>query len=338
MSLVATVVDPLVQPVPSGWDKFVHYERLVPGWDPGLVRAVDWCARHTSSMALVTERGSGEPVAAFHARHVAPVHPHRFTRPGRIPLTSLTVCVTPQPVGETGVAFAQGTDASDRAEAVRTFERAVRRRAGRMASLGFGYQGLYDHQLPAVRRRGRIGFRLSPRMVITNEWPDGDSYLRSLRHKWRYHLRKIRQTIDRDGLRVELVPQVDPQQACWLAERVRRRYAGRALPPPPLPLTYFTRLVALPESRFLTYHDGRGRLVAYTALYDDGHDLVTICWGSRKGSDGGRANLYFDQYRRLVEEMVAHGRERLLLGRGWEQIKRRYGARPEQRWGLVSPW
>lgn len=336
MSLSATVVDPLVAPPPAGWEAFVGAQRLPPAWQPGLVTAVDWCAATTSSLVLVTDAG-GTPVAAFHARHVSSVRAWRFTRPGRRPLTGMTVCVTPRPNEDAGVAFAEDTDPRDRTEAVRVFEKAVRAALGPAGPLVLAYQGLYREQLAVVPTTGRVRVPLHPQMVLVNRWSDPDAYLRSLQHKWRYHLRRLRERIEQDdSLRVELCDRIDPVQACWLVERVRRRHSPRFLVSPPLPVRYFEQLAALPGVRFLTYTDRGGRLLAFTAVHDDGRDLLPVCWGTRDPSDGGRRDLYFDQYLRLVELMVTSGRRSLLLGRGMEQIKRRYGARPEPRWGLVG--
>jgi hypothetical protein len=338
MSLTATVVDPLTGPPPSGWDQFVAAQRLPPGWYADLITAMDWCATAPSSMALVHDR-AGAPVAAFHARHLGPGRPWRFSTPGRAPVAGLTACVTPPPANDAGIAFAAGTDGHDRREAVRVFERAVRRRARlvRPARPLIGYRGLYEDDLRAVPTGRRITFRLSPQMALTNEWPDVTSYLRSLTKKFRYQVRKVRETVDADRtLRVDPDGAVDPVEACWLAEVVRRRYASRWLPSPPLPTCYFARMARLPGTRLVTYRDGRGRLLAYLALYDDGRDLAMVCWGSRATADGRRTDVYFDQYLRLVDLMIGSGRQRLLMGRGMEQIKGRYGARPLPRWGVVG--
>jgi len=336
MSLVAMVVDPLIGPVPEGWDEFVRDQRLLPVWSSRLLRAADWCAQTASSMVLVRESGGGPPVAAFHTRHLGLGHPGRFVQPGRIPVASLTECRTAPATTEAGLAFARATGEPDRAEAVRVFERAIRARAG-PGGRAIAYRNLLDRHLPVVPAAGRVKLRVTPRMVLTNQWPDLAGYLASLPGKWRSQLRKIRDTVRTDpSLRFAVAGTIDPAEAGWLAEVVRNRYASRAVPRPPLPAGYFAELGRLPGSRFLTYRDGRGRLVGYSALYDDGQELRLICWGSRGETDGRRGNLYFDQYLRLVELMVGTGRRRLILGPGMQRIKARYGARPEARWALVG--
>jgi hypothetical protein len=328
MSLVATIVDPRTEPVPAAWDAFVAAERLLPLWSSDILRAADWCAPAASSFVLVEESVSGAPVALFHARHHGATRPSRYARPGRLPAVTLTECRIAPGLMDAGMAFAAGTAARDRTEAVRAFESAVRRRTG-PGGLAIGYRELTDAHLAAVPAARRIRLRLSPTMVLHNEWSDLDGYLAARPRKFRAQLRKVR-----DGVRVapELVESVDPGPACWLAEQVRRRHFPRAVPRPPLPELYFRHLAALPGSRFLTYRDEGGRLLAFTAVLDTGEDLLLVNWGSA-AADG---NLYFDQYRRLVELMISTGRRRMVMGKGMRDLKARYGARPEPLWGVVG--
>jgi hypothetical protein len=335
MSFTATVVDPLTDPEPPGWRAFVAAYRLPPMWDPAVVREVDWCARQGSAMVTVTSPGHAGPVALFHARRWGPTRPGRFVDPRRRPAVALIDChldsaLTP------GFAFADGLDDADRAEACRAYERAVRHRYG-WSRLGVAYRNLWPDQLAVVPSGWRLRLRQSPMMVLSNEWPDAAGYQASLAGKWRAHLRKLRRTVDGDrSLHVAVAETVDPQEACWLGEVVRRRYRTPGLPHLPRTPRYFRALAANPGMRFLTYRHTSGRLVAFVGFHDDGRDLLAIWWGARQDRDGGRDNLYFDQYRRLVEIMITTGRRRLLLGPGMPHIKARYGARPESRWGVVG--
>jgi hypothetical protein len=335
MSFATTIVDPLTDPEPPGWRDVVAAHRLPPMWDPAVMREVDWCVRQGSAMVTVTAPGHAGPVALFHARQWGPARPGRFVEPGRGAAVALTDChldsaLTP------GFAFADGLDDADRAEACRAYERAVRRRYGR-GRLGFAYRNLRPDQLAVVPSAWRLRLRLSPMMVLTNEWPDSAGYLASLPGKWRSHLRKLRRTVDGDeSLRVEVSDAVDPQEACWLGEVVRRRYRTPGLPNLPRTPRYFHALAADPGTRFLTYRHTSGRLVAFVGFHDDGRDLLAIWWGARRDRDGGRDSLYFDQYRRLIDIMITWRRRRLLLGPGMAHIKARYGARPEPRWGVVG--
>jgi hypothetical protein len=329
MSLVATVADPLTDPAPPAWDAFVTRHRLPALWRWQVLAPADWCAVGTPSMVLVRERSGDEPVALFHARRVGPGGLGSYGRPGRRPWLGLTVCQLNSSLAP-GLAFADGLDRRDRAEACRAFERAARRP-------GLAYRGLADGDLAVVPSAARVRLRLSPVMVLTNRWPDLASYLAGLPRKWRSQLRGIHDGLRADPhLRVEIASSIEPEEACWLAELVVRRYASR--PAPPRPVSYFRQLAALPESRFLTYRTEHGRLLSFVCFLDDGRELVLVWWGTRHRRDGWRPNIYFDQYLRLVELMVASGRHRMVLGCGREDVKARYGAWPQPRWALVRPW
>jgi len=334
MSLVATVADPLTQPAPPGWEEFVAAYGLLPAWDYQLLRTAAWCSQTASSAVLVRDAASREPVAAFHARHPGTTDPRRFIGPGRVPAVSITECRTAPALGP-GVAFAAGLDDRGRAEAVRRFERALGARVG--GGGGFiAYRALPERDLAAMPSAGRIRLRLSPRMVLHNQWPDLEAYLAALPGKWRNRLRRVRQAVVADGTRAELTRTIEPADACWLSETVNSRYRPRAVPRPPWPAGYFERLNQLPGTRFVTYRSPAGQLLAFVAMYDTGVELVAGAWGNRSETDGGRRHLYFDLYLRQVEWLLSTGRERLVLGCGMTEIKSRYRARPEPTWGVVG--
>jgi hypothetical protein len=330
MSLSAVVVDPLVEAVPPAWDEFVARERVAPLWRSDLLRIADRCAQAPSSMVLVEE--AGEPVALFHARHVRPANPRRFASP--YPLTGLhsvlgfTECRTFPRAAGAGMVFAVSAGTADRAAAVRVFERAIGRRRGAVLA----YRDLDAAHLRLVPSACRVRLGLSPSMVLHNEWSDFDAYLAALSPKWRGELKKVRRTVAA-GRAVQLEPgeAVDPARASWLVDLVLRRHLSRAVPRPPVPVGYFAALAGLPGVRFMTYRSDEDRVLAFLAWYDSGTELLPVFWGST-----GEANLYFDQYSRLVELMIRTGRERLVMGKGLEKLKTRYLARPEARWGVVG--
>lgn len=338
MSLAATIVDPLVGPVPAGWDEFVEAHQLFPGWYSEPLRALDWCVPVTSSMVTVAEQGGSSPLALFHVRHfglTSPLRLSRFVPPGRRPRLTVAECRTAPIPLQAGLAFAAGTDLPDRIEAVRAFERLLRRRTG---AIGIVYRRLTHQQLALVDGIGRRRRPQPPVLVIDNQWSDLPSYLKSLPRKWRSQLKKLHRLIDADpDLQVALVDTIDPTEAAWLAEVVRLRYTPPRPPRPPLTGHTIAALGRLPGLRFLTYRDGADRLLAYSVVYDNGADLLLIWWGARGYTDGHRRDLYFDQYLRLVELMTTLGRRRAILGAGMEKIKLRYGARLEPRWTVIGP-
>jgi hypothetical protein len=332
VDLAATIVDPLTDPVPPEWDAFVSNEGLPAMWRGALLRTAAWCAATPVTMVLVHDGDA--PLALFHVRHLGVGNPARFARPGRTVPVNLAECRTAPVAMGAGMAFAAGTSGTERAATVRAFERALRRRG----TAAIGYRELRTDDLAAVPTAWRLRLRLSPTMVVHNEWSDPQSYRGGLAAKWRSQLKKITATVDDDpGLRLALAATVEPADAAWLAEQVRRRHVSRAVPRPPVPAVYFEALAAQPGIEFLTYRDAGGRLIAYSAVHDDGRQLLLICWGSRSRTDGGRVNLYFDQYQRLIDLMITRRRERLVLGKGMQEIKARYGARPTPLWAVVGP-
>jgi hypothetical protein len=305
---VATIVD---HSTAAAWDAFVDRERLLPMWRADLLATAGWCGRYRTSLVLV--HAGGAPVALGHTEHP----------PG------LTVCRLAASTNDCGIAFAAGLSDGDKRAALRAFER----RAGRVGPLA--YREVTADDLPVIGHGRRLRMAQAPRMVLANEWGDVDGYLRSLAPKWRSQLRKIRRDVEDDpDLRFAVEPRVDAADAAWLLECVRTRHARR--PAPPLSARYLDLLLARPDIDALTYRDAAGRLLGYSLVHDDGDRLLLIAWGARRDTDGGRRNLYFDQYLRLVQRMVHSGRKELVLGKGMTAIKARYGALPCPLWAVAG--
>jgi uncharacterized protein len=335
MSLVATVVDPVTEPMPARWDPFVAEHRLPPVWDSELLRLAAWCDRAPATAVLVSEATSAQPVAAFYVRHPGPASPRRFVRPGRMPAVTIAECRA-VPWHGAGMVFAAPADERDRREAVRIFERALRRRVG-PGGLLIAYRGLPVEYLRLVMRPGRLQLPPSSHMVLYNKWPDLPGYLAALGRGTRKSLRKLSRSVDEDHcVQVDLAGRVDAADACWLTELVRRRHLPRRFLPPPRPVRYFDRYGRLPGAWCITYRDPQARLLAFAAGHDNGEDLFSGPWGLRSLADGGRRDLYFDIHLRLVALMLHTGRQRLLLGAGMHEIKARYGAVAEPRWAVVG--
>lgn len=335
MTLVGIEVDPLAGPVPGGWADFVARERLSMRWDPELLRAVSWCAQASSSLVLVQEEGSAEPVAVFYARHIGLQDPRRFAAPGRVSALGITECRT-SPMLDTGMAFSSRLDQPDRLEAVRAFERAVRGRAGARGH-PVTYRSVPEWLLTSMPTAGRrVMRRQSSAMVLHREWSDLDGYFAILPRRSATRLRRLHDAVESNSIEVAVVDEVDPDEAAWLVDTVRRRRQRGTVPFPPLPAIYFARLNRLPSYQYLTYRDRDGRLLAMLTVYDDGVDLYSGMWGYRSEADGGRRNLYFDVYLRQVQLMASLGRPRLQLGVGMEDVKARFGARREPRFGTLG--
>lgn len=328
MGLTATLVNPLSMAVPAAWDEFVERERLMPMWRSGVVAAADWCSPHRASMVLVHRDPREAPVALFHAEHPG-LRRRRFAPPVPAGRRAIVICRLPASTNGAGVAFAAGSPPDEKRQAVRAFERAFGR------GLPIAYRELTSDDLPIVARAGRIRMPLGPRMSLSNEWGDLEEYLRSLPTKWRSQLRKIRHTVAGDaGVTCASEPRVDAAEAAWLLEVVRARHGNPARPPKPA--RYLDELMDHPAVDVLAYRDTRGRLLGYSLVHDDGERLLLIVWGARRLTDGGRRDLYFDQYLRLVDRMIRGGRKSLVLGKGMTGIKARFGAVPVPLWGVAG--
>jgi hypothetical protein len=328
MRLTATVVNPLSMAIPAAWDDFVRRERLVPTWRSEVVAAADRCSPYPASLVLVCRGAQPDPVALFHAEHPG-LRRHRFARPEPVRRRAVAVCRLPATTSGAGVAFGAGLSVDEKHQAVRAFERALGR------GLPVAYRELTADDLPAVARGARLRVPLGPRMALANEWGDTEEYLRSLPAKWRSQLKKIRRTVaDDPGVVCTTEARVDAAEAAWLLEVVRARYSGPSRPP--LPARYLDRLMDQPDVDVLAYRDAAGRLLAFSLVHDDGARLLLLLWGARRDTDGGRRNLYFDQYVRLVDRMVHSGRKSLVLGKAMTAIKARFGASPVPLWGVVG--
>jgi hypothetical protein len=312
-------------PVPVAWNEFADRERLLPMWRSEVLAAADWCGTGRASMVLVRRDAEEAPVALFHAVHPG-VRWGRFVGPGPVGRRAVAICRLAASTNGAGVAFAAGLPTGERAGAVRAFESALGR------GLPIAYREVTAEDLPVLGGGRRLRRPLAPRMVLTNGWTDVDGYLRSLNAKWRSQLKKIRRTVA--DVRCAVEARVDADEAAWLLETVRMRYARRARPP--VPARYLDLLMGHPDISVLAYRGADGRLLGYSLVHDDGDRLLLILWGARRETDGGRRDLYFDQYLRLVEWMIRAGRRSLVLGKGMAGIKARYGAVPVPLWGLAG--
>ena len=328
MGLTTTVVNPLSMAVPAAWDEFVERERLVPMWRSGVIAAADWCSPYRASMVLVHRDSQEAPIALFHADHPG-LRRRRFARPVPAGRRAIVICRLAASTNSAGAAFAAGLPADEKRQAVRAFERALGR------GFPIAYRELTSDDLPIMGGGGRVRVPLGPRMSLSNEWCDIEEYLRSLPAKWRSQLKKIRHTVATDaGVTCVSEARIDAAEAAWLLEVVRARHGNPARPP--LPARYLDGLMDHRDIGVLAYRDTGGRLLGCSLVHDDGERLLLIVWGARRETDGGRRDLYFDQYLRLVDRMIRSRRSGLVLGKSMTDIKARFGAVPVPLWGVAG--
>lgn len=336
MGLRAVVVDPLREPVPAEWDGFVAEQGLVALWRASLLEVAAWCAHAPTVMCVVVDDADC-PVALFHGRFLGvPARVRRYVVPGAAPVVGGIECRLHPIAALGGQAFAADLDAAGRAAAARAFEAAAGKRWGARCP-GVAYRQVGEEDLAALAPPGRVCVAVEPDLVLWNRWPDVDGWFGSLPSKWRSQLRRIVESVDADAtVTVAVEPTIPPADAARLAQTVRTRYKRPLWVKPPVPAAYFAAMNEAPGTRFVTYRDGDGRLLAFSTAHDDGTDVVLSYWGTREPTDGGRPNLYFDQYVRLVGLMVDGGRRAVRMGKGMGAIKARYGAAPSARWAVVG--
>jgi hypothetical protein len=329
--LDVTLVDPLQAPVPPAWDAFADAERLHALWRWPLLATSAWCATAPTLTGIVAER-SGATAAIFHTRLLG-LPRRRYVEPGRLPRALLLECRLQPTASYAGHAFAARLDPAERRAAVAAFEAAARRRLGHRL-LAFAYRNVAADERDLFDRSTRRVLRVEPEMVMAATWGSVEEYLATLERKWRHELRRVRRHVD--DLHVELVASVPAREAARLSSRVLARHHGRHGAQPPVPVPYFEQLGRMPGVRFVTYRDAAGKLLAYMTLLDDGSRLWSSYWGYLEPQEGGRRNLYFDQYLRTVELMLAEGRDVVSFGKGMADIKARYGTAPQERYVVVG--
>lgn len=298
------------EPVPAEWDRFVGEQALLRAWDGGAFAALAG-AGQGRWLGMVHE--GGRPVGLFCGRLRG--------RPG----PAVFACRMPW-VGLAGFALAAELDQADRREALASFERALRRRLGWRCP-GVLYRLLLAEELALVRGFGRAVIRTPyPRAVLRNDWASMDDYYLSLRRKLRHRLRSQYRQLERDpDLAVELSGgPVDGAEVTRLVRltllRHERRLPRTGGPPP----AYFDALSGQ-GILYLTYRDIGGRLLGVNLVFDDGHWMTDALWGSLDPGDGGRTNIYFHRFLRLISYMVERQRAGMNCGRGMLEIKQRYG-------------
>jgi hypothetical protein len=298
------------EPVPAEWDRFVVEQGLLRAWDAAAFVALA-AAGQGRWLGLVHEQG----------RPVGLVCGRLRGRPG----PALFECKMPW-VGLPGFAVAATLERDERRAALAAFERALRRRLGWRCPAVL-YRVLDAEELALVRGFGRAVIRTPyPRAVLRNDWASMDEYWLSLRRKLRHRLRSQYRQLERDpDLVVELGGgPVDGAEAARLMRLTLLRHERR-LPaaggPPPAYLEALSGRGVL----YLTYRDGAERLLGVGLVFDDGRWMTDSLWGSLDPGDGGRPNIYFHRFLRLISYMVERRRAGMNCGRGMLEIKQRYG-------------
>ncbi|MFI6298001.1 GNAT family N-acetyltransferase [Nonomuraea sp. NPDC050790] len=218
-------------------------------------------------------------------------------------------------------------EGADGRELIRTFERAAVAELGwRLA--GVVYRMVTEPALPLVARRGAV-VRQSPGTTeLSLAWSTVDGWIGTLSRNRRSTLRRQIKRIAQDGeLNVRegsARRDLDPAELAALDERHAARLSSSFDPRLPLSPAYFAALLGREDVWTLSYHHD-GRLLAFAMVYDHPVAPAYGPWAALPPEQGGRKDLYFDSYARIVAHASAAGAKSLFAGRGFLDVKRSLG-------------
>ncbi|WP_166427327.1 GNAT family N-acetyltransferase [Nonomuraea mesophila] len=319
------VLDPCEDAEPSGWEEFRQAEGLSAIWAHDVIAA---SSAHSWARPLLTVfRDGGRIVGAVGAVYAGLPLPssRRVPRPRREPL--LLDVRLPGHSNAPTWHFSDAVTPGERRRLMRMFEQAARRHLG-WGLTGVLYRMVTEPHLPAVTRRGAI-VRPSPgSTVMPLHWTSTEEWIGSLsrnrRSTLRRQLRRITQADDLVVSEGEARTDLDPGELAELNRRHTARLATRFDPRAPLPEEYFAALLSRADVSVLSYH-AAGRLLGFAIVYDHHDSPAYGPWAALQPEEGGRKDLYFDSYARIVGRAVRQGAKRLLGGRGRVDVKRSLG-------------
>ncbi|MFG1612181.1 hypothetical protein ACGFI3_05460 [Nonomuraea wenchangensis] len=318
-------------PEPEGWEDFRRARELTAIWSYDVIRASfdgSW-ARPLLCVARDGERVVGA-VGAL--------------RSGRGPFL-LDVRLPAHSNGPTWVL----PDGAEGRAVIRGFERAARKEFGPWLA-GVVYRMVTEPALPLVARRGAVVRHSPGTTLLPVRWTSADGWLATLSGSRRASLRRQARRVEQDGtLRVETGAgrtDLDPAELADLHERQAVRItsrpapagrgpaalAGRLLARPaaafdrrlPLPAAYFAELIRRDDVWTVSYHD-EDRLIGVAVVYDHPVTPMYGPFAALTPAEGGRKDLFFYSYTRIVEHAVAGKAESLYAGRGFVDEKRSLG-------------
>ena len=320
------MVDPVTEPIPYAWDAFVKEESLPVLWHGRTLATASWLGQTPSVLCAVTD--GTRTVALFFGRLQGLSDPRRYHAPAKAAPGFFECRLYPGSLA--GYRFDPRLDAAGQAAAVAAFESALRGRFGRRVA-GVAYRHVAPEHVAAVRGRTSLVRPVQPEPVLYNRWSEPGQYRAELPGKWRSQLRKVQATVAADPtLSVRLCPEVPERDATRLVQQIGRRHRPWWLIRPPIPESYFRVLNEDPGTEFVCYFSGE-RLLAFSTVHDTGTELQMSHWGSRDRTDGGRQNIYFDQFLRVADLMIERGRAVTRFGKGMTEIKARFATTQEPR-------
>jgi hypothetical protein len=334
MSFTVEVLDPRTDPEPPDWEAFRVAEVLPVPWDYGLLGVESRTSPSPNLLAVV--RDDGILVAAVSAMLC---RPHGGERPGPVGgvarlgprwLEVQNAWLSGYPAW----AFAEHLDERARKEVLRRFERAICRYVG-LGCLGVVYRVVPAELTGLVREA-------VPTMVLRNDFGSYEDWLASLSKSRRSSLRGIAKKVAADpDIEVCTASGRTDLAGAELAELLRThrarhgkvKFDSRGA----VSAEYLDLLVRREDVYTTTYHDGAGRLIAFTDMLD--HPVIPLSqhWAARDFEDGRPKHLYFDFISRTVRQMIEGNRKSLSVGRGLSEVKSTLGFEPRPLRAVIVP-
>ncbi|NRQ38327.1 GNAT family N-acetyltransferase [Nonomuraea sp. NN258] len=322
------MLDPCSDPEPAGWEEFRLAEGLSAIWAYDVIAASSLGSWARPLLAVFRDGGRVVGVAGAVYVGLRSARTARPARPRREPIV-LDVRLPGHSNGPTWH-FSDEVAPETRRRLMREFERAARRQLG-WGLAGVLYRMVTEPRLPEIARRGAISRGSPGTAVMPLRWASVDGWLASLgkgrRTSLRGQSRKIAAAPDLEVREGRARHDLDPEELAELNRRHGERLAARLDPRAPLPAAYFAALIRRQDVSVVSYHEG-ARLLAFALVYEHPDAPAYGPWAALRPDEGGRKDLYFDSYVRVVRRAVEHGGKRLFAGRGQAEVKRTLGFEP----------
>ncbi len=334
MTPTVEIVDPLTDPMPEQWSRFVHEHGLIAAWDCAALKAVARASTQHLELALVRD---GRDVTALLCLRYVGVRRRRGAYASTAPRIGVVDCSLPLTFSP-GVAFARGAGTADRRVAVDAFLRAIGRERGAFAVV---FRQIGSDQLADIGSRRRVLRQTAPVSVLENRWSSIERYFQSLPRDRRRRFRRLLDEVTADATldTLQAADAIDATHASRLDQLTRLKHARRRAVVAPIPIGYFDALSAAPGALYFGHRDaGSGALLSFDLVFDDGAALVaTVTGAATPQGSGAKRSLYFDQYLREIAYAIEGGLERLEWGKGMLELKARFGSMSVPQYAVGFP-
>ncbi|GAA1232166.1 hypothetical protein GCM10009676_14080 [Prauserella halophila] len=341
------IIDPRVDPEPTGWADFVNDRRLHPVWRHPLIRLEAWTARNPPLLAVVREHGrvvGGLQAMVCRSWSTGRFGPAATRRPARLRPRWAEVYL-PLHSGYPAAAFHSGVDVRG---AIREFERSLVHRVG-PGLLGVLYRAMTDDLADAMSGPQRPHRVIDPAAVLhppatVDEWRaglgtdvratvdaiDADPEVRT-------DVGAGRDDLDASELAALLNAHRARQDARAWAGGQRSRFAGLHLDTrSPVSPAYLDALLRRPNVLTRTYRTPTGRLLGFSTMITDRGTAAFHHWAAVSRVDGGRPGLHRHAYAQAVAQAIDLGSTELTAGRAMLDEKAALGFRDTRQLHTVA--